>query len=269
MSDIVVIFKNQPPLYISLLKTNAAYIWKNLFTKNYQQKFPLYRDMKKYTIGYLEQLINQANNLCGWNFTTNISSLNDTVKLHKHIETTLANGYSNIPSEWDDLLDELHFSIHVIDKQFGSPIVSNPRKFLQLEWFNDDCVDLPDDFKFSDKVKFGDIRLQNAYVGHHPIMVYMQNDHSNISQTCRLHDKIKPGLYISTAPGMSTPFDKFSNDYYNWWHTHGLDFVANHGWEKILDYTGHPIIGQVTNLNDLEQINESPDILELQEVIVQ
>ena len=64
MSDITVVFKNQPPIHIKLYDTTAARHWQQLFVQQYRQQFPLFRDMKKYTWGYLEELIDQANQTC-------------------------------------------------------------------------------------------------------------------------------------------------------------------------------------------------------------
>lgn len=265
MSDLTVIFRNQPPIYIKLYNTTAARHWRKLFVQQYQQKFPLFRDMKKYNSQYLEELVNQANKTCGWNFATKIQSLQDTVDLHKHIEVTLANGYQNIPSDWEHLLDELHFALHSTQqKNIFNKL--NRGNFLQIEWFNDEYVPLPDDFVFQTTHQFGNLRLQNAYVGHPPLKVFNENDYANVFQTCRFHDRIKSGLNIiidSSTPLIDT------ETYMQWWNTHAPEFVQHHGWDKIMYYTGHPIIGQVVNTNDLDKIATCPNILELQEVIYQ
>jgi hypothetical protein len=262
MSDITVIFRNHPAIHIKLNDTTAARLWRKLFVQNYQQEFPLFRDMQKYTRRYLEQLIDQANLTCGWNFSTNIQSIKDTVELHKHIEVTLANGYQHIPAEWDHLLDELHFTLHAIQQNSSSRLTRG--SFLQLEWFNDDYVPLPEDFVFQSNFQFGSLRLQNAYVGHPPLMIFNQHDHANVFQTCRFHDRIKSGLHIMINPS-NPPID--TNAYSQWWNTYASEFVRQHGWDKIMYYTGYPVIGQVINTDDLANIATCPDVLELQEVI--
>jgi hypothetical protein len=75
MSNITVVFQNQPPIHIKLYNTTAATRWLELFVQHYQQKFPLFRDMQKYDWQYLEYLVDQANKTCGWNFTTKIQSI--------------------------------------------------------------------------------------------------------------------------------------------------------------------------------------------------
>jgi hypothetical protein len=264
MSDITVIFQNQPPIHIKLYDTAAAAHWRKLFVQNYQQKFPLFRDMQKYTWKYLEHLVDQANKTCGWNFTTQIQNLQDTVDLHKHIEVTLANGYQNIPSDWDHLLDELHFALHTVQQTKLSNI-SRRGNFLQIEWFNDDYVPLPEDFVFTSNLQFGDLRLQNAYVGHIPLQIFEQNDFANVFQTCRFHDRIKPGLNITIFSGNRVLPN--IETYTQWWNTHAPEFVKYHGWNKIMYYTGHPIIGQVVNTDDLAKVATCAEVLELQEVI--
>jgi hypothetical protein len=265
MSDITLIFQNQPPIHIELYNTTAAALWRQLFVTQYQQQFPLFRDMKKYTWQYLEELVDQANQTCGWNFTTKIQNLQDTVSLHKHIEVTLANGYQHIPSDWDQLLDELHFALHTLQQKMSdTPVHGN---FLQIEWFNDEYKELPDDFVFQKTIEFGSIRLQNAYVGHPPLKVYNDKDHANVFQTCRFHDRIKSGLHIVINNNFTLPTATDIEAYTKWWHTHAPEFVKYHGWGKIMRYTGHPVIGNVTNLDDLAKIADCSEILKLQEVI--
>jgi len=264
MSNITVVFQNQPPIHIKLYNTTAATRWLELFVQHYQQKFPLFRDMQKYDWQYLEYLVDQANKTCGWNFTTKIQSIQDTVDLHKHIEVTLANGYQHIPSDWDHLLDELHFALHAVHAKILLPWQPARGNFLQIEWFDDDYISLPEDFTFQKNCQFGDIRLQNAYVGHPPLKIFNENDHANVFQTCRFHDRIKSGLNIViSTPAPPTNIETYAK----WWNTHAPEFVKSHGWDKIMYYTGHPIIGQVVNLDDLAQVVSCVEVLELQEVI--
>jgi hypothetical protein len=266
MSNITVIFKGQPPLHIELYDTTAAQQWKELFIRNYELQFPIFRDMQKYTWEYLKELIPQANTTCGWNFTSDIHTLDDTLDLHKCIEVTLANGYPSVPKTWWHILDELHFALHKI--QHGNMTTGTHRGyFLQLEWFNDDIIPLPEDFVFSNTSKFGSIRLQNVYVGHPPLMIFQQQDDAAIFQTCRFHDQIKPGLHIMTSESNYSPSDYNLIDYKNWWHAHAPDFVEYHGWDTIMRYTGYPLIGEVINTDDLRTVYAHPEVLELQEVI--
>jgi len=264
MIDITVIFRNQPPIDIKLYDTSAARQWKKMFTENYNRQFPLFRDMQEYSWEYLEHLIQQANQICGWNFQTQVRDIEDTVALHKHIEVTLAQGYEHIPESWDNILNELHFALHKI-QMCGHSRFMHRGNFLQLEWFNNEFAPLPEDFEFSPAFEFGSIRLQNAYVGHPPLMIYNQNDRANVFQTCRFHDRIKPGLHIITS---QTRIPLNQERYRRWWHDNAPDFVAQHGWDQIMYYTGHPLIGRVINLDDLIQVKQYPNKLELQNVII-
>jgi hypothetical protein len=262
LSDIVIKFKNQPELNIVLDDNSTVDAWVELFKKNYQQEFPIFRDQKKYTLAYLNQLALQAKNELNWNCETDIKSIEDTIRLHKNLETMLANGFNSIPAEYDNLIHELHFCLHKAE-YIDIRSQTNNRQWLQIEWFNDDGVPLDLTFEHIRKLKFGDIRLQNPYVGHIPLQVYDQNDYENIFQTCKFHDFVRPGLYIHTGSPM---FDINLDEYIAWWQTNASEFVIQHGMNKILHYTGHPVIGRVTNLNDLEIVVNSNDILELEYV---
>ena len=267
MPDITVLFKQQPALHIELFPTTAAQLWKDLFSQNYQREFPIFRDMMKYSWEYLESLIEQVNQTCGWNFPSRVHTLDDTLDLHKHIETTLQPGYHTVPQSWHHMLDELHFALHKIQQ---GDMEYRPHRgyFLQLEWFNGDVVPLPDDFEFTSPTSFGSLRLQNVYVGHTPLMIYQQNDWSKVSQTCRFHDAIKPGLHIMCAspPPGEREYDPVH--YHHTWMERAPEFVEEHGWERIRYYTGHPLIGRVINTDALAQIYTCPQVLELQEVII-
>jgi hypothetical protein len=236
--------------------------WLKLFKKNYQQEFPIFRDQKKYTLEYLNQLALQAKTKLDWDCETDIKSIEDTVRLHKNLETMLANGFNSIPAEYDNLIHELHFCLHKAE-YIDIKSQTNNRHWLQIEWFNNDGVPLDLTFKHIRKLEFGDIRLQNPYVGHIPWQVYEQNDYENIFQTCKFHDFVRPGLYIHTGSPMP---DINLDEYMVWWQTNAPEFVVQHGMNKILHYTGHPVIGRVTNLNDLEIVVNSNDILELEYV---
>jgi len=263
-NNITVKFKHQPELHIALDDNPTVHAWLDLFQTNYDREFPIFRDQKAYTLEYLNQLALQAKNDLGWDCETDIKSIADTVHLHKNLETTLANGFSSIPAVHDHLIHELHFCLHkaeYIDIDAGT----NNRHWLQIEWFNDDGFPLDISFKHSYKIEFGSIRLQNPYVGHVPVQVYEQNDYEYIFQTCKFHNFVRPGLYIYTGnPVLEIELD----DYVNWWTTNAPEFVAYHSIDKILHYTGHPLIGHVTNLDDLETVVNSNDILELEEVYV-
>jgi hypothetical protein len=114
-------------------------------------------------------------------------------------------------------------------------------------------------------LEFGDIKVQNPYVGHIPLLAYQQNDYSNILQTCRFHDFVKPGIYIETREDHG--YHDFSiSAYINWWKSHAPEFLASHGLEKLLHYTGQPVIGRVVNLDDLRTVVNSDSILELEKV---
>lgn len=267
MPDLTVLFRDQPPLHIALFDNETARVWKQLFVQNYTRKFPIFRDMMKYSWEYLEHLIQEANRVCGWDFPSHVRTLDDTLDLHKHIETTLQPGYHTVPQTWHHLLDELHFALHKIQQ---GDMEYRPHRgwFLQLEWFNSDVEPLPEDFVFTSPSSFGSIRLQNVYVGHTPLMIYQQNDWSKVSQTCRFHDAIKPGLHIMCADPPAGTLEYDPVHYRDTWMQQAPEFVAQHGWDRIMYYTGHPLIGQVINLHALAQVYTCPSVLELQEVII-
>lgn len=232
----------------------------DLVHQNYEESFPLYRDRIKYNSQYLFALAEQAKQAFGWEWDLPEYNLTVTPALHKDLERLLGEtGFGNVPAEYDTLLHELHYCLH---------IVQNPRSVntrignLQIEWFNDSGFTLPLTFEFQNQIKFGDCLLQNPYVGHGPAQIDHEDDWSNLDQTCKFHTFVKPGIVIYTGPNMyvnrENILDKFKK--------HNLEFVNKHTEQKILYYTGFPVIGKVANISDLKKLIEYPDPIELTQI---
>lgn len=158
--------------------------------------------------------------------------------------------------DYDQLLYDIHFCLHSVESG------SKRDHWLQLEWFNDDGFEI-DEYEYPAKIALepGDIRLQNPYVGHHPLYLYQQNDTSNILQTCKFHNLARPGINIvidELDNQINYRPEKFWPNYTKWWHENGQDFIATHGWGRIKRFTGHPVVGRITNLDDLEYCVAQP-----------
>ena len=132
---------------------------------------------------------------------------------------------------------------------------------MQVEWYNDHGFEIQaNEYPAKLNLEFGDLRLQNPYVGHHPLYLYQQQDSIDIQQTCRFHNFVKPGLNLV----INHENKKFDIDQYlNWFRTHGADFLNTHGEEMLLKFTGHHVIGHVVKKNDLETVVSTP-ILEFE-----
>jgi hypothetical protein len=254
--DVLVKYKNFPALEIELNDNSLKHDYKNLLKKNSQQP-PISRDPCKYTLEYFSVLAQQAKDILKWDWIRAHYSLKELVDLHKDIETYLSNGFQNIPKEYDMLLHELHYALHAIE-------IKNSRgKWIQIEWFNNDGFAIPDDLNFSTQLEFGDVKLQNPYVGHDPIFVYRQRDFSNIAQTCKFHDLVRPGLNI-----MIQPEKCYITEHYRYWYEiHAPDWIQQHSWNKIMRYTGWPRVGRVKNLDVLKDVATSP-LFEIESVHV-
>ena len=254
--DVLVKYKNFPALEIELDNNSLKHDYKNLLKKNSQQS-PISRDPCKYTFEYFSVLVKHAKDILKWDWNRDHYSLKELVDLHKDIEMYLSNGFQNISEEHDNLLHELHYALHAIG-------AGNSRgRWIQVEWFNDDGFQMPDDLNFSTQLKFGDVKLQNPYVGHDPIFVYRQRDFTNIAQTCKFHDLVRPGINIMIQS------DKFfvNDNFKQWYNAHAESWIQQHGWDKIIRYTGWPRVGRVKNLNVLQQLAVSP-LFEIESVDV-
>ncbi len=254
--DFEIKFSDIPALQCELHNTSLAHKYLKLLKQQYAENpTPIFRDPQKYDLPYFKELVTEAKTVLGWEWQRDHYDVSVTTTLHKDIEQYLARGYENIPEEHDNLLNELHFCLHAIESG------SRRDNWLQIEWFNDAGFDIgQDEYPGKLTLEFGDLRLQNPYVGHHPLYVYEQQDSINVMQTCRFHDFAKPGLNLVIAKNknQSTKFDW--KKYINWFETHANDFVSMHGAERIEKFTGHPIVGSIINKEDLQTLIDQPVI---------
>lgn len=260
MTNFSVKFKNSPEIVCEIDDTELGKKYFDLLKEQYQiDSKPIYRDPQKYTEVYLRQLAIQAKEVLNWDWLKDEYTLEVTTKLHKDIEQYLANGYTNIPAEHDHLLNELHFCLHAVESK------SLRNSWLQIEWFNDLGFSIsPDEYPAKMNLDFGDIRLQNPYVGHHPLYLYEQKDNTNIMQTCRFHDFAKPGFNLVVQDFRNYKFNQ--QEYLEWFRINGKEFLSIHSEEKLLKYTGHPVIGRVVNLNDLKSLIQQP-VIEIEKLL--
>lgn len=242
-------FINQPVLHLSIDDTETGKKYFNLVKENYKLQKPIFRDRIKYTVEYMHELAKEASEKLGWNWSSDTYTINNTALLHKDIEELLGTvGFDNVPAEYDNLLHELHYCLHIIQDN-----KEHERRdgWLQIEWYNDAGFDLDENFKFSSELKFGDIKLQNPWVGHGPLQIYLEKDFTKISQTCKFHNFVKPGINVVVGDFPTfTDIDSLIDEF----QTHAPEFVNQHGVDQILHYTGYPIIGKVLNPDDLKII---------------
>ena len=257
--QIKVFFKDQPSLQCYINECDVGRRYFNLVKSTYEKSRPIFRDPLRYTEDYMKSLCQQASDRLGWRWNTDELDSDIGAWLHKDLELLLTSGFESIPEELDELVHELHYGLHLW--QHGSS--SRRYSWLQIEWYNDDGFALDEDFVFDPVLKFGEIRLQNPYVGHGPLQMYQENDYINIAQTCKFHDFVKPGFNIamidySGVPDLDWLIEQFRNN--------DPDFVARHGEHKIRHYTGYPIIGKVLNLDDLDRVKKRIHLLELEKL---
>lgn len=248
-------FKDCPSLTVDVDPTPLAQRWLRLVKHNsLREPRAIFRDPQKYTVAFLRRLAHQANRELGWQWNVDDLSLTSTTTMHKDIEQYLSRGYEDIPQQHDELLHELHFCLHSVESG------SRRNSWLQIEWFNNSGFVINEhEYPAKLNLEFGDIRLQNPYVGHHPLFVYQQQDSANIMQTCRLHDFCRSGICIVVDQNTQDRSWDW-NHYLQWFSTHSPEFVALHGVHRLRCFTGHPVVGRVHNLKDLEYCLDLPHL---------
>jgi hypothetical protein len=246
--DIKINIEHHQPLVISMVESNTSKLYMEILSRNLARGDFVFRDPVKYTPEYFHSLCLRAKEELGWSWIRDDYSLEQTTDMHKNIESTLekTESFKNIPGNQQNLIHEAHFCIHQMQYSTQGRTPS-----IQIEWFNDDYEDLPNDADFRVDLEFGDLILQNPYVGHPPLQCWQQNDYKNIDRTCQFHDVIKPGIKINTtdlAPKLDLDV------YKSWWTNKCGEYVQKVGWENILKYTGFPKIGEVIDKDNLRRI---------------
>ena len=253
MPQIDLKFNDQPTLQLLINDDDIGHRYFNLVQENYKFQKPIFRDRIKYTIEYMHILAKEAHKKLGWDWEAEVYTITNTALLHKNIEELLGVvGFDNVPAEYDDLLHELHYCLHIVQDNKEHKTRSG---WLQIEWYNDNGFSLDENYKFTTQLTFGDIKLQNPWVGHGPLQIYLEQDFTKINQTCKFHNFVKPGinLVINDFPEFTAVedlLDKFKKA--------DSDFVNMHGIEKIKNYIGYPVVGRVLNLNDLATVVSAP-----------
>ena len=249
--DFTIKFRDCDPLEVKLINTALAQRYLALMYRNYMIEKPVLRDQGRFNQQRLRELANQCKQVFGWDWVhQDYTDLAVTTRMHKDLEKYLAQGYNRVSPGHDELLHELHICLHSV--QYNSE-----RTTIQLEWFNDDQFAItPGELDFVHDNTLGAILLQNAYVGHPPMWLFQQNDHLNVWQTCRFHDVVKPGLVIQMQGSTEIQIEEFTQAdiYLDWWRTAAPDFVEYHGEQKLLDNSGKPVIGYVTNREYLSSL---------------
>jgi hypothetical protein len=244
-------FKGIEELQVEFLEIPWIEQFLILCHKNYLYDRPVVRDSNTVNYENFLQLVDRCNHVLGWNWCTTQDQLRDwsiTIKMHKDIEAYLATGYHNIPDGLDHLLHDLHHGLHSMQGLTSHVI--------QLEWFNDDGFPLPD-LEFLHDNTLGAVHLQNPFVGHPPMWIYQQNDFSNVWQTCKFHDFVRPGIVIKIDGELTKAIKTPSlHRYLHQWQTMAPDFVEFHSQDKMIKNSGQPVIGYVTNNHVLLELKK-------------
>ena len=242
-------FENFDPLNIVVDDTETGKLYYQVQKEASEKYDAHFIDNASWTHDKLVELAKIAKSKLGWDWLHDNYTLDLTAQLHKDLEYSVGvHGFESVSKEHDWLLYELHHCLHSIQNGKNSKRTCH----LQIEWLTDDFIPLPTSFKFSDNLNRGDVLLINPYVGHNPLQIYLENDYIDLNSTVKFHDKIKPGIVISS---FDYQIDK--NQILNAFLENDSEFVKKHTPEKILYYTGAAKIGKVTNIDQFENIMSS------------
>jgi len=251
-------FKNLAPIELEIDNTLTGELYIRAQQEAAQKHTPHYTDNANWTHERLAELASIAKQELGWDWLQNQYTLENTAQLHKDLEHSVGtHGFDSVPASHDWLLYELHHCLHGI--QHGKQHKRSCN--LQVEWFTDDYYDLPDDFEFQDEQCVGDVLLINPYVGHNPLQIWMEQDYSELESTVKFHDRIKPGIVISSY---YLPIDR--QKILSAFEQNDTAFVQKHTAEKILRYSGAARIGRVTDVEHFKTVMNYEHTLEFEKI---
>ena len=247
-------FKNFDVLELKIESTETATTFFNFFKMNLIDSLPICKDPLEYDWRMFEQLVDKVVTAFGWNWTYNDIKQADLVSWHKDLESCLekTGEMDEIPAALRQLVIDTHFCLHRLQTIHEQKEL---RHRIQIEWYTSDRRLMPEDVIFKRNIGFGDVILQNPYVGHDPITCFFQDDYKNISRTCAFHDIMTPGFFIQLKDSPWTP--GIEKNYINWYEQKCADFVDKVGLQTIMEYTGYPVVGKVVNLGLLQKIQNS------------
>jgi hypothetical protein len=186
--------------------------------------------------------IKKANDLFGFDWPLIPDTQEKYNDMHKDIETA--------SEKKADLLQSIHHDLHVKE-------VGNNATQIQVVWseslgqFYDKKqigVAMPIDAEpFEKKIKRGDVYLGFPHVGKSPEACMLQNDNSNLFQTCRLHDKITCDLVISIVDQVC----KTDEQLISWYEENKITMFTK---EEMLKYNGWATIGEVINKDEIDNM---------------
>jgi len=189
--------------------------------------------------------IKTANELFGFNWPLSPRSQEDYNMMHKDIETA--------PKHKADLLQQIHNDLHVKESH------GSKASHIQVVWSESlgqfyrkkpISYDMPDHAEpFEKELKYGDVYLGFPHVGKSPEVCMLQNDVSNLNQTCKIHNKIVCDILIS----LSNQTCNTDNDLLLWYEANKITMFTK---EEMLKYNGWAKIGEVINKDDIENVDK-------------
>jgi len=190
--------------------------------------------------------IHTANELFGFEWPSNPRTQEEYNKMHKDIETA--------PKDKADMLQGIHNHLHV--REAGGNKISQ----IQIVWseslgqfYKKQPIDydMPEDAEmFDKKIAYGDVYLGYPHIGKSPEVCMLQNDNTNLKQTCRIHNKIVCDILISlTSLNCET-----DNQLLKWYDDNKITMFTK---EEMLKYNGWAKIGEVINKDQIEKMDRN------------
>jgi|TARA_R110000851_G_scaffold63319_2_gene145024 hypothetical protein len=190
--------------------------------------------------------IQEANKNFGFSWDSNPTTQDAYNKMHKDIETA--------PKDKADVLQKIHDHLHI--KEAGN----NKASQIQVVWSESlgqfykkqsiDC-DMPKNAEpFDKKIAYGDVYLGYPHIGKSPETCMLQNDKTNLKQTCRIHDKIVCDILISLVELTCKSDEKLLD----WYDDNKITMFSK---EEMLKYNGWAKIGEVINKEQIDKIDRN------------
>jgi hypothetical protein len=240
---------------------------------------PFINDDNRYTIRYLNELIDRAQktNTVDWtcfnilhgpeHYAANQLQFND---MHKDLEVKAGiEKYAGLDGTQRKLVDEMHWCLHSLEKADApEDFEFKPRDIMQMIYRGDYVrPPMPAGTVFDRKIMPGEVMLDFPYVGKEPMTCLLHKDNSLLRQTCKVIDHISFTWKMHLSPNMCNrwaPGDwpRDVDAALTQWAAENQEDLDYLGYtpQFITQRAGFCIVGKISDTSKLTYIRSAPTV---------
>ena len=201
-------------------------------------------------------LRHECDQMFGWNWSSMPLTQENFNLMHKDIEA-LKIGNDRMEGA-NHPLHELHTLLHSLEGLDLHNLPKLSRNYLKFRSYHSDRLPITDLSVFQRIANSGSVILDYPYVGRSPLETAKYKDESDLLITCIPAFEACAGFMINIDKFFVRDSQiKLLTD---WLDNNGRPIADKYGRQKIIDTMGHPVVGQVINVSDLESFRTEADL---------